>query len=286
MSRPARTVLMPTLLSLAGLCWAGVIAAAEDSRIFGHVELVQGTVTVQSPDGQTVSPQVGDEIETGSTLITGADGELHVATKDSGYVALRANTRLRLDAYRAEGGDDDHLALSLLKGTFRAITGWIGHFNRDEYKITTPTATIGIRGTDHEPAFVAPEDAAALGEAAGTYDKVNDGGSYIQTGAGRVDIAPSQSGFASREGQASPQLLDHVPHFYRATRNEGRINRRRDMLRRQMPARHQARNTQWKKQHPKPATVARAKAHRRKMPPAEHRKRDRPHPKKPDRSNS
>jgi hypothetical protein len=37
----------------------------------------------------------------------------------------------------------------LLKGGFRAISGLIGKINHDEYQVTTPVATIGIRGTDY-----------------------------------------------------------------------------------------------------------------------------------------
>jgi len=36
----------------------------------------------------------------------------------------------------------------LVKGGFRSITGLVGKINRDEYKVATPVATIGIRGTD------------------------------------------------------------------------------------------------------------------------------------------
>ncbi len=38
---------------------------------------------------------------------------------------------------------------SLLKGGFRSISGLIGKINQDEYQVTTPVATIGIRGTDY-----------------------------------------------------------------------------------------------------------------------------------------
>ncbi|HWY23269.1 MAG TPA: hypothetical protein VNX47_00020, partial [Nevskia sp.] len=38
---------------------------------------------------------------------------------------------------------------SLLKGGFRSISGLIGKLNHDEYRVSTPVATIGIRGTDY-----------------------------------------------------------------------------------------------------------------------------------------
>lgn len=36
----------------------------------------------------------------------------------------------------------------LVKGGFRTITGIIGKANQEDYRVTTPTATIGIRGTE------------------------------------------------------------------------------------------------------------------------------------------
>lgn len=37
----------------------------------------------------------------------------------------------------------------LLKGGFRAVSGLIGKIEHNEYRVTTPVATIGIRGTDY-----------------------------------------------------------------------------------------------------------------------------------------
>jgi hypothetical protein len=65
--------------------------------------------------------------------------------------------------------------------------------------------------------------ALALGQSAGTYDKVNRGATSLQTSAGSVDIAPGQAGFARlakpRKTRALitlilPVLLDKVPDFY------------------------------------------------------------------------
>ena len=44
---------------------------------------------------------------------------------------------------------EQKLALSLLKGGFRAVSGLIGKINREEYRIVTPIVTVGIRGTDY-----------------------------------------------------------------------------------------------------------------------------------------
>jgi hypothetical protein len=252
-----RRGLLSAVLLIAALLAAPRAFALDPTARFGMVELVQGDVSVTKADGSTSTPKLGEYIYAGSTIVTGADGEIQLTTEDSGYFALRANTRMRVDDYRAEGGDDDVLAVSLIKGTFRTISGWIGKFNRDSYTITTPTATIGIRGTDHEPSYISDEDAAALGEQAGTYDKVNDGGSYIKTKAGTTEVAPNQSGYASARPGVRPQVLDHIPSFYHPSPNENHIVMRKQGLRMVMDQRHEARHAVWAQKHPEAANRAR-----------------------------
>ena len=112
-----------------------------------------------------------------------------------------------------------------------------GKHNPERYKITTPTATIGVRGTDHEPSYLAEDDEGVTAETPpGTYDKVNEGASYIESEGGRVDIATSQAGFAPR-GRFKPQRLKKIPLFFRATANERRILVRREQLKKTMEKR-------------------------------------------------
>lgn len=232
-------------LVLALLCAAG---APAEAAYFGTVELVTGEVTVRTADGRTLTPRVGDGIESGAELVTG-NGEFHVETADSGLVALRPNTRLRVAEYRAEGGELDTQVLALLRGTFRSITGWIGRHNTARYRVTTPTATIGVRGTDHEPGYLLAEDVAATGEEGlepGTYDKVNEGATFIENDAGRVDLEPNEAGFAHAR-RVRPARLAKVPRFFKGTRHEKRIRARREALRQVIEERREQRKA-WLKE--------------------------------------
>lgn len=71
---------------------------------------------------------------------------------DGGFVSLQPNTVFRVDQYNFKNKTDgsEKGFFSLLKGSLRAITGSIGHTNRDSYKVNTATATIGIRGTGYK----------------------------------------------------------------------------------------------------------------------------------------
>lgn len=124
---------------------------------------------------------------------------------------------MRFTRYQARGETTDASVIGLLKGAVRSVTGWIGRYNGSSYQIRTPTATIGVRGTDHET-LVIPQGQGNDG--AGTYDKVNIGGTTMETKHGKVDVEPNRAGFASHRGGARPQLLAQVPRFFKPTRHE------------------------------------------------------------------
>ena len=211
-------------------CLALVIALsatmARAAETFATIEFVEGSATVVSPDGTSRAAKVGMNVLEGDTLVTGANGELHARTADYGFVALRPDTRFLVEKIRANGDAGDGVAMRLLRGTFRSITGWIGKYQSRQYTIRTSVATIGVRGTDHEPMHL---ESDVPGAAAGTYDKVNSGATFIQGAAGSVDVAAGKAGFLGLHGTA-PKVLDQVPQVYRRTANEERINRRKEEL--------------------------------------------------------
>ena len=103
---------------------------------------------------------------------------------------------------------------SLRTEQLRIITGAIGQTNRRGYTISTQGATIGMRGTDHEPSYYPPGDAELAGQPPGTYDKVNDGETVIRNPRGEIAVRPGRSAFVHHDARAAPQLLAREPAFY------------------------------------------------------------------------
>lgn len=200
------------------LCLALPLAPAF-AGVAGTFLVVAGDVKVIAPDGQARVPKRGDTLNESETLATGKDGTAQIKMADNGLMAVRPSTRLTVDAFVYKGNADgsERSFITLLKGGFRALTGVIGKVNRDNYRITTPLATIGIRGTDHEPFHIPPPEAGEtpVGKP-GTYDKVNSGTAVLKTAVGEVLIQPGQAGYASG-ANVPPQVLPAVPDFYRAS---------------------------------------------------------------------
>ena len=204
-------------------------ACAQAAELFGSVDALSGTAFISDQAGGTQSVRPGQHIYEGQTISSGPDGEVHIVTVDGGIVALRPDTVFRVDQYRAQGDDADKMFMSLLKGAMRSITGWIGKHNNAAYLVTTPTATIGIRGTDHETVVIEPGGA----DEPGTYDTVNEGSTVLKTAQGEAEVTPGKFAFAPKGRAVAPFFLAQRPHFFalRKLKIEQRIARRKEFLR-------------------------------------------------------
>lgn len=204
-------------ISLALLTLLGTGSALAEA---GRFQFVHGDVSVTHANGSQTAARKGDLVDEGDTIATGALAQAQLVMQDEGLIALRPDSRLRIETYRFSGKADgsEQGVFGLLKGGFRSITGWIGRANKDNYKIRTATATIGIRGTDHEALYIPPPVAgeSPLGPP-GTYDKVNTGQTYLETGTGRVELSVNQVGFVPASGTTPPVRLPATPSFLKAT---------------------------------------------------------------------
>jgi len=171
------------ILLAAALCCCPLLASAQDAPQLpaaGEIALVTGSVTVAGEP--RVSLRAGDKIREGQTITVGANSYASLKFVDGGRVLLRPNTEFAVESYRyvppavTTSGSAPEVSsvqgtafFRLVRGGFRAISGLIGKSERQAYKVTTPVATIGIRGTDYEaelceaecPTQAAPQ--AALG---------------------------------------------------------------------------------------------------------------------------
>lgn len=203
--------------------------AAAKARTAGKVVLVEGDTRFRDLSGAERRPKVGDTLYEGDSLLTGADGEVHVSMADGGYIGVRPNTEMSVDLFVADGGRDDRSEISLVKGSFRTITGWIGKAHAA--LIRTFDATIGIRGTDHEPLVLPP--GSVEGEP-GTYDRVYIGSTYITTPAGMAGLEAGQAGLAPRGAGIPPRVLAIIPSFFRPAKNEARFVGLHDRIQQQL----------------------------------------------------
>ena len=183
--------------------------------VAGHVQFVNGVVQLTTVAAQTRVLQKGDAVNEGDTLSSALAASAQIKMLDGGLISLRPDSRLKIDSYKFNGKQDgsEQGFFSLFKGGFRAVTGLIGQLNKNNYRIVTPAATIGIRGTDHETLVVAPGSVLAGLAPVGTYNKVNTGETSMTNDKGTISILPNQMGFVGAADQ-KPQLQPLNPNLF------------------------------------------------------------------------
>jgi hypothetical protein len=114
----------------------------------GVAQFIAGDVNVLRASGKTEPLAKGKPLESGESILTGNAGRAQVRFSDGGLISLQPNTEFKIANYVDEADPkQDRFLVDLLRGSMRAITGLIGKRNRENYKVTTTTATIGIRGS-------------------------------------------------------------------------------------------------------------------------------------------
>ncbi len=212
---------------------AGLLLAAKPGRAetataganrAGSVDFVNGTASLTDAAGSSRAVRKGTVVFAGQAIETSRDSEVHVIFDDGGYLAVRPFSTIRIDQVKMVGGLDDTLSMTLIRGALRSITGWVGKFDKRSYQLTASTATIGIRGTDHEVALIAAGEEGPDG-VPGIHSWVNEGGTTLRNAGGSVDVEPGHAALAPHDGKA-PRPQGATPEFLqrRHTRFEGRAH--------------------------------------------------------------
>ncbi|NBP37258.1 MAG: hypothetical protein EBV34_02345 [Betaproteobacteria bacterium] len=141
--------------------WLIMMAIAVSSPAFGAeaigtVVLVTGSVQ-RSPAAQQGAAQRqnsdlqrGDVVHEGDVLNTGANAYLYIRTIDQAVLILRPESQLRIEVYRFDPNkaQESRVRLQLEKGHLRSVSGEAAKAHREGWRLNSPIAAIGLRGTD------------------------------------------------------------------------------------------------------------------------------------------
>ncbi|MGH8808240.1 MAG: FecR family protein, partial [Noviherbaspirillum sp.] len=132
------------------VCMAVSSACALAAEPAGSVSFVIGDASVLGDDGKSRVVSRGDSIGAGEILQTGATGHIHLRMVDGAFVSIRPQSRLRIEDYKYDAANpaNNRIKFVLEKGVARSITGRAGEASKENYRLNTPLAAIGIRGTD------------------------------------------------------------------------------------------------------------------------------------------
>lgn len=119
--------------------------------LVGKVLFSMGQASIASFDGSASSAVFGGGlVYEGDTLHTSADSHLHVQMIDGALLVLRPASAVKIVNYHIDSLEpvNNRILLDMQKGVVRSVTGKGGEANKQGFRLNTPVAAIGIRGTD------------------------------------------------------------------------------------------------------------------------------------------
>ncbi len=135
-----RRFAMILALALSAGAWA-------DEAPIGYVKNVSGDASVTTA-GKKQKAEVGTAVHLGSVLRTAAKSSMGITFKDETVMSFGPDTELTVDEYLyAPAQGKLKMGSKLTKGSLNYVSGVIAKLQPDAVTVATPTATIGVRGT-------------------------------------------------------------------------------------------------------------------------------------------
>jgi len=130
---------------LAVLLLAAAPAMAADA---GLVKVSKGSVQIQR-GGTTLAAPVGTAVHASDVIVTGADGSAGITFTDNSLVSVGPNSVFAIYKYRFDttthAGEFEG---NLKQGKLAAVSGKMVKQSPESMKIRTPSAVMGVRGTE------------------------------------------------------------------------------------------------------------------------------------------
>lgn len=135
-------------LALPATTWAQ-FDAAHNKEPVGDVTLVIGSVQVQRGEQQLTLSR-GASLLVGDNIQTQANGHVHLRFVDGALVSVRPASSLKIVEYRFDKANPSAsvVRFQLDQGVVRAISGQAAEAAKDKFRLNTPLAAIGVKGTD------------------------------------------------------------------------------------------------------------------------------------------
>ena len=173
----------------------------------------------------TAGPRAGKPLATGDPvygedILESGDKAFGVLVfQDGTRVVLQENSRFSVERYKYEPArpEDGNVALRLLRGGLRVLSGAVARSNNRQFKVGTVVATLGVRGTGFDmlcyTACAVDGAAGPPGVPDGLTVRTWQGVNVVTNGAGTQEISEGQALNVAAADQA-PRRLEAVPPIF------------------------------------------------------------------------
>ncbi|HKJ50802.1 MAG TPA: FecR domain-containing protein [Gammaproteobacteria bacterium] len=203
-------------------------AAGQAADSVGVIKFVRGDVTIESGSSESRKAVNGDSLMQNELVVTGAASVAVIQLADDSRMTLRPISEFRVNRLDIDEESNDSSSqiavLNLLRGGLRLVTGLVGKLNPAGYRLSTPVATVGIRGTEFNTRICSADCAAEENQLEGSdaAAKITEG-MYVSVDQGRVFVENFAAGdpLELRQGESGyvadlyslPIKLGLVPAF-------------------------------------------------------------------------
>jgi hypothetical protein len=220
-----------------------------ESKVIGRIALMQGVASALDANKKSRPLSTGAAVYELDQIQTGIKSFAVLAFNDKSRVTMSPSTAFKIEEhhYKPEVPAENNAFLRFIRGGLRFITGAIGHLNQRSYRVATPTATIGIRGTGFDLACEGDcvDNAALLdpvGETvvsrllqyflkpayalsgSGMYARVWNGAIEFQFEGGKMLLENGKAAFL-KNGFSKPVIIPDFPVHLRSMGNAPRPDR-------------------------------------------------------------
>jgi len=124
------------------------VAAPAMAADVGLIKVSKGDVRIERA-GAKVPAAVGAAVQPSDVIVTGADGLAGITFTDNSLVSLGPNSVFSIDKYRFDSTTHQgEFESSLTRGRLAAISGKMVKQSPEAMKVRTPSAIMGVRGTE------------------------------------------------------------------------------------------------------------------------------------------
>lgn len=140
----------PLASKMTALLLGACLAAPAAAQQVGQVSLLIGSARVVKADGSRAVLRQGDAITVGDRIETSANGHVHLRFVDKGAASVRPDSVLEIQAYHYDPANPsaNEVRLKVAQGISRSISGAATEADKSRFRLNTPLAAIGVRGTD------------------------------------------------------------------------------------------------------------------------------------------
>ena len=175
---------------------------------------LQGLLTATDQQGSQRIVAEGGPVYVGETLETANGGHAVLVFRDNTKVTVQSRTQFRVEnfVYISDRPGEGSVVFNLLRGGMRVLTGLVGKAQPQAMRMTTLTATVGIRGTGLD-IFSDPDGCAVGGGAGCTLITAWEGEGVLNPGTANELPVPTGLFVVQDSAGGVPRVLTTPPPF-------------------------------------------------------------------------